>query len=164
MSRRRRHRSQRLARERHESLEDLKRDTEKFAQEMRDDGLGALGMTDAQVDELIGISVRTMAQRMTREGYATKAPWGVIFNPDALRGSAELGMLMLSRGDHAVDDRGSEADLEEDESIRMMLEVVHGCLTMASASILYLRSLPLPFALAQHLTANPVSAMGDIDR
>ena len=164
MSRRNRHRKQRQDRERRTSLDALIRETETIAKQFRDDGVGALGMTDEQVDELIAISVRAMAKRMTREGYATKAPWGVIFNPEALRGSAELALLMFRNGDTANDERGDAPDLGEDESIQMMLEIVHGCLTMASASILYLRSLPLPFTMAQHLTANPVNERGEIQR
>ena len=119
---------------------------------MAEDGI-EVGMTDDQVRKLVEISVRTMADRMARSGNVRRAPWGLSYDPKALEKTVQAGLLLSLSGIGQIDKRAFHEDLSDEETMKMLMNLVNGYLTMAAASILYLRSCPIPFDLIKHLQA-----------
>jgi hypothetical protein len=159
MSRRNRHRKQRLERQRAASKQALDKDFERLAAEVEAGG-DILGISHAQAIELVEIGLRDLRDRMTREGYASRAPWGLVIDPRALRKSLETGLLLFRAGD---DELGRPDDVTEDQAILTTLQTVGGCITLAAAALLYLEGLPLPFDAVKHLTSRELTDDGRVE-
>jgi hypothetical protein len=133
-----------------EEMDAMRRDVEALAR----DGVRA-GMTSDEALALVSHAAGTMARRMVEDGAAKRAPWGLVYDPRALRHTIETALLMLHEGERATDARGDAPDLSEDEARRIAFRLVAGASTLGAAAVLYLASSPIPYALARHLRAIP---------
>ncbi len=145
MSRNRRRENRRKAREAR-SGEKLEADLRRLAESG-----DVQTMTQRQALDMIENAADVLGQRMTHEGRAGQPPWGVVaFDYKALRSSIETSLLVIQGGDAGID---RADDLTDEQALRTMLMLVGGLATMGAASVLWLRSLPLPAEMIHEVLA-----------
>lgn len=140
-------RKRRQAREERAGIESL-------IAEIARSGIGRPGMTPAEVLELLSAAAERIGTRMTRAGLCRREPWGLSFDARSLRATIDAGLLMLHTGEGRLDAApGTGETLTDEESARILLEIVQGALTLGGAAILYLASSPIPYTVARHFSA-----------